>query len=173
MADASHYDVFPHDLPHLPHCFQTNNNKGQVTAWLRQANTVCTPGGKHTHQTNCSTYWQKPRTTSGGGPQRCWSRQGRIYHWRGKNLSIRSPVLWTEVWCGVAVQLQDACHSFLCNLKTHWWRSASLPWGRQYWATLCEVHQRVPGMRKPNIHRSVQFNDAILHWLSLLCFAFF
>lgn len=39
--------------PHLPYCFQTNN-EGQVTAWLKQENTVCTPGGKHRYQMNCT-----------------------------------------------------------------------------------------------------------------------
>lgn len=39
--------------PHLPYCFQTNN-EGQVTAQLKQENTVCTPGGKHRYQTHCT-----------------------------------------------------------------------------------------------------------------------
>lgn len=96
--------------PH--HCLQTTN-QGRVTVWLKQENTSLYFRRKeHTYQTNCSTYWQKPREHTWEWILKMPEQTRQNIQWK-KGEFINKGALSCDVKSGgVWVPLQGTCHSF-------------------------------------------------------------
>ena len=158
--------------PHLLYCFQTNN-EGQVTAWLKQENTVCTPGGKHRYQMNCTivpisssqeTHLGVAHGGAGADKAEYTTEERRIYSYGTWLCELKSDV---GSWYHCRTPATRSCATWKCT-------NAEMPAFLQTDNTEAQSMRciRVPDMRKPDIQKSVQFSDALLHCFSLLCFVF-